>query len=181
MILNLNDNVLIELIEMHHAEPLLALVNNNNDHLSQWLPWVPHMRSVENFQNFIAASMKRYHSKSEVPCIISVDGKVAGRIGLYSIDNYNMHASVGYWIGKEYEGKGIITKAAKAMIDHGFRSLDLNRIEIRCGTGNHKSQAIPERLGFKQEGILRQAEKLYDKYIDLYLYSMLKDEWRPAT
>lgn len=176
--LKVDNNISIELIGSHHAEGLLSVVNANRDHLGKWLPWVPHMNSVENFHDFIDASRKRYENKSELPCVILVDGKVAGRVGMYNIDNYNMHASVGYWIGKEYGGRGIITKAVRAVIDHGFSSLHLNRIEIRCGVDNNKSQAIPERLGFKHEGILRQAERLYDKYIDLCVYSMLKEEWR---
>ena len=56
-------------------------------------------------------------------------------------------------------------------------STGLNRIEIKCAVGNNKSRAIPQKLQFKQEGILRQAELLNGKFIDLYLYAMLKEEW----
>ena len=55
---------------------------------------------------------------------------------------------------------------------------ELNRIEIRAAVGNARSRAIPERLGFKQEGTLREAERVGDAYLDAVVYSMLGSEWR---
>jgi len=72
----------------------------------------------------------------------------------------------------------ILTKCCTALINHGFNELGLNRIEIKCATGNKKSRTIAEKLNFKREGILRQAEWLNGRFIDLYLYSMLKEEWQ---
>ena len=63
------------------------------------------------------------------------------------------------------------------MIEYAFRDLNMNRIEIRCGTGNAKSRAIPERMGFKNEGVARGSEWLHDRFIDLVVYAMLADEW----
>ena len=63
----------------------------------------------------------------------------------------NKLASIGYWLDQHYQGKGIITKSCKALIHYGFTTLHLNRIEIRCGTENYKSQAIPESLHLKKE------------------------------
>lgn len=84
---------------------------------------------------------------------------------------------IGYWLGEKYQGKGIMTKACKALIQYCFEELNLERIEIRVATENIKSQAIPERLGFQKEGCLRNAEVLYDQYIDLYVYGLLKKEF----
>jgi len=56
--------------------------------------------------------------------------------------------------------------------------LGMNRIEIKCGTKNYKSQAIPERLQFTEEGIMKEAELLYDEYIDLCSYAITKSEWQ---
>jgi ribosomal-protein-serine acetyltransferase len=50
-------------------------------------------------------------------------------------------------------------------------------VEVRAAPGNRRSRAIPERLGFRQEGILRDAEWLYDHYVDLVVYAMLADDW----
>ena len=90
----------------------------------------------------------------------------------------NKIGEIGYWLADGLQGRGIITKCCTAVINHAFTQLGLNRIEIKCGTGNSKSRAVAEKLQFKPEGILRQAELLNGKHIDLYLYAMLKEEWK---
>jgi len=98
-------------------------------------------------------------------------------IGLHSIDWANRKTSIGYYVAKEAQGKGIVTRSVRAVLDYAFRELELNRVEIRCGVSNWKSRAIPERLGFTNEGIIRDGEWLYDHYHDLVVYSMLAREW----
>lgn len=70
-----------------------------------------------------------------------------------------------------------MTEAVKSLINIAFTEYKLNRVEIQCGVKNEKSKAIPERLGFKQEGIIRDAEYLYDHFHDCSLYSVLSKEW----
>ncbi len=70
-----------------------------------------------------------------------------------------------------------MTKALNALIQYGFEELGLNRIQIKVAVENKKSRALPERLGFTQEGIIRQAEWLYDHYVDHVMYGLLADEW----
>ncbi|HSK70354.1 MAG TPA: GNAT family protein, partial [Pyrinomonadaceae bacterium] len=66
----------------------------------------------------------------------------------------------------------------RALIDHAFNELKLNRVEIRCGFENTKSRRIPEKLGFKEEGVIKQAEWLHDRFIDLVIYATLANEWQ---
>lgn len=100
------------------------------------------------------------------------------RTPYYPIDWVNRNAMIGYWIAGDYQGKGIMTRACTALISYAFETLRLHRIDIRCATGNAKSCAIPRRLGFSYEGILREAKWLYDHFVDLNVYSMLDREWR---
>ena len=93
------------------------------------------------------------------------------------MDKQNKIGEMGYWIIESEQGKGIITKSCKALIDFCFISLQLNRIEIKCGTENSKSKAITVRLNFTHEGVIRQGEWLYDKFIDLDLFSLIKKEY----
>jgi len=89
----------------------------------------------------------------------------------------NKNVEIGYWISADHQGLGIVTKSCRTLIDYAFREYQLNRVQIRCAIENRKSCAIIERLGFLKEGITRQAEFLYDHYVDLFVYGMIADEW----
>lgn len=180
MTLSVNDEIRLELLNDSHAGALLQLRNDNVQHLRQWLTWVDQMQTVMHFQQFIADCHKRYEEGNELPLIIMVDGKAAGRIGLNFINPYYQSASIGYWLGKDFEGRGIITQACRQVIEYAFMEMNLNRLELRCGTGNLRSAAIAERLRFTKEGIIRQGEKVNGQFIDLNLYSLLQQEWKGA-
>lgn len=105
-------------------------------------------------------------------------GKIAGTIGFNEIYKANKIGVVGYWLGEEFQGNGIMSRAFKVLINYGFNDLQLNRIEVRVAVENKKSRALPERFGFKKEGNIRQAEWLYDHYVDHVIYGLLADEWK---
>jgi ribosomal-protein-serine acetyltransferase len=75
------------------------------------------------------------------------------------------------------QGKGLVTKVCRAMVTYAFDHDHLNKGEMLCATGNTRSRAIPERLGFTQEGIIRQAERFLDHSNDLVVYGMPASEW----
>jgi ribosomal-protein-serine acetyltransferase len=175
--IRVDDSIILELIDYHHAEMLYQLVKSNRLHLREWLPWVDHMRTVEDFRRYINASKQRFTNNTEMGFVILAKYVMIGRIGLYNVDLNNKSASIGYWLDKEWLGKGVITRSCKAVIDDAFKRLQLNRIEIRAAVENTKSQAIPEKLGFKKEGIIRQGEFVNDHFVDLYVYSLLREEW----
>lgn len=95
----------------------------------------------------------------------------------HRIDLQNRIGELGYWLGEKFQGRGIMTKACRAMVAYGFSERALNRIEIHCAAANEKSRAIPERLGFRIEGALRQAERLADGYVDNVVYGLLASEF----
>jgi ribosomal-protein-serine acetyltransferase len=83
---------------------------------------------------------------------------------------------MGYWLDAAHQGKGIMTAACREMIKHAFQELDLHRVVIACATENLRSRAIPERLGFKLEGVARQSEWLYDHFVDHAIYALLRPD-----
>jgi ribosomal-protein-serine acetyltransferase len=84
---------------------------------------------------------------------------------------------IGYWIGAEYHRKGLVTRACQALVDYGFGELCFNRIVIWSDVANARSIAIPERLGFTRERVERQAQRFVDHYVDIVVYSLLREEW----
>lgn len=174
----LDDDTELRLLENRHAEELFALIDQNREHLRKWLPWLDGNRSLEDTRAFITRSLIRYANNKGFPASIWFKGTLAGIIDYNTIDWSNRTASIGYWLGASFQGKGLVTKACRALIGYAFNELKLNRMEIRCATGNKRSRAIPERLGFTQEGTVRQAEWLYDHFVDHAVYGMLASEWQ---
>jgi len=88
---------------------------------------------------------------------------------------------IGYWLSESFQGKGLMTDAARAVVAYLFDELDLNRVEIHCAAGNVKSAAIPRRLGFTLEGTSREGQLLNGRYQDILRFSMLKREWKASS
>jgi ribosomal-protein-serine acetyltransferase len=176
MIINVDVNTKLELINENHTQQIFDLVDSNRDHLREWLSFVDRMQHVDFTKNFVNGTMQRNKEEMEYAFVIIYNNHAVGRMGVYKIDGQNKIGEIGYWLAKSMEGKGIATKSTQAMIDFCFSELKLNRIEIKCAVGNIKSRRIPEKLNFTKEGVIRQGERLYDKYVDLELYSLLKQE-----
>jgi len=176
----IEDGLWLELFRPHHAEELFAIVDANRDHLRGWLPWVDHTLRVEDTLAFIEGSLRKLAENRSLEQGIWHHGELVGVIGFHGLNDTNRQAEIGYWLCKKGEGAGIMTKACRAVIDHGFGELGLNRIKILCGVGNERSQGVPERLGFVCEGVAREAEKLPGGFTDLVIYGMLARGW-PAS
>lgn len=133
--LKVNDEILLELTDEHHAHQLLSLVNVNRQYLREWLPWVDHMQTEENFLQYISRCKKQHEEGTDVGYMILFKNVPAGRLGIHYISSQNRSGAIGYWLAEEFTGKGIITKACIALINYCFDCLALNRIEIKCATG----------------------------------------------
>ncbi|WP_416202274.1 GNAT family N-acetyltransferase [Paenibacillus sp. JDR-2] len=81
-------------------------------------------------------------------------------------DTNSNRTEISYWLDSEFAGNGIMTQACSVFITHAFNDLQLNKVEIGVATNNIKSRAIPERLGFTQEGTIRNYELLHNQYRD---------------
>lgn len=168
----------IELFQPHHANEFFWLVDSNRFYLREWLPWVDSIASPADYHALIPLWLQQFAENNGFHAGIRYRGQLVGSISLHEIDWHNQQTSMGYFLSQGVQRKGIMTRSVKAVLDHVFLQLGLNRVEIRCGVNNHKSRAIPERLGFTAEGIIRDGENLYGHFHDLILYSMLRREWR---
>ena len=166
------------LFEPRHAEELNNLVIQNYEHIREWSAWLKDReRPVENTLEWIKGNLKQFAENKGFEVCIRYRGAIAGQIGYNYLDWNDRRTEIGYWLGASFQGKGLITKSCRTLIDYAFNELNLNRIEIRCGVENKKSRRIPEKLGFSEEGIVREAEWLHDHFIDLVIYGMLASEW----
>lgn len=165
-------------LALRDARPLFALVEVNRERLSRWLPWPEANRRVLDSRAYILLSRRRARAGLGQSFGLWWKGELVGVAGFNWVDRANRCGAIGYWLAEAAQGRGLMTAAVTALLRHGFRTLELNRIEIRAGVRNRRSRAIPERLGFRQEGVLRQAERLGDRYVDHVVYGLLASDWK---
>lgn len=174
----IDEHTELRLLKEQHTKELFALMDQNRKYLREWLPWLDDNKSPSDTKDFIKSSLEQFTSNNGFQMGIWFQGNLAGVIGYHKIDWANRATSIGYWLGASFQGRGLVTKACRALVDYAFSELRLNRMEIRCAVENRKSRSIPERLGFREEGIIRQAEWLYDHFVDHVVYGMLIGEWQ---
>jgi len=163
---------------LRDARALFTLVDANRDRLRRWLPWPDANRSLQDSRAYLLRVRAQARLGAALPFGLWWKGNLVGVAGFVWIDPANRSGGLGYWLAREAEGHGLMTAAVSALIGHGFHTLKLNRIEIRAGVRNRRSRAIPERLGFRHEGTLQQAERLGDRFVDHAVYGLLAGNWR---
>ena len=173
----IDEHVRVRPLTRVDAQALFDVVDANRAHLRQWLPWLDFVRRPEDELAFLERVDARAPGTALVSGIV-VDDELAGVVGFNTIDDATAHAAIGYWLAERFGGRGIMTRCVAALIEHGFERLKLQTMDIRAATGNARSRAIPERLGFAFRGIIPQAEWLYDHHVDHAEYVLTHEAWR---
>ncbi len=172
----LSDTVRLRLPEEADAPELYRLVERNRAYLAVWLPWAAGQTELDTL-DYIRRKRRQLADNEGLETAIEVDGALAGMVGMVALDHRNRSTALGYWLAEEHQGKGVMTAAVRAYLNYAFGALGLNRVEIGAGVDNHRSRAIPERLGFTLEGVRRRGEVIGARTIDHAVYSLLAEEW----
>jgi ribosomal-protein-serine acetyltransferase len=175
--LQVDHEITLGLLSGEHADRLFHLIDQDRERLREWLPWVDYERAPADSLTYIRRAQQQFAENESLQLGIFYQDQLAGTIGCHTIDWPDRSVEIGYWLSSSCEGRGVMTRACRRLVSYVFASLTLNRVEIQCATANRKSRAIPERLGFVQEGIRREGEWLNDHFVDLVLYGMLAREW----
>jgi ribosomal-protein-serine acetyltransferase len=175
--IQVEDGLYLKSLELKDSEDLLPLVDANRAYLREWLPWLDMTRTIDEMIAFIDSAIRQQSAGLGFQAGIWHQNQIVGVIGYHHLEWANRSTCIGYWLAEPFQHRGIMTKACRTLVEYAFEDWHLNRIEIRCAVGNIRSRAIPERLGFKSEGILREAEWLYDHYVDHVVYGMLANDW----
>jgi len=173
-----DDGIQLRLLEERHVEPVYALVDRNREYLRQWLPWVDSTRSSDDIETYIKMGLQLLADNGAFNAGIWLDDVLVGVVGYHRIDWADRTTAIGYWLDAHHQGRGIMTRAVRQMIDYAFDELQLNRVEIHCAISNEPSCSIPRRLGCREEGVLRQAEWLNDRFVDHVIYAVSARDWR---
>jgi ribosomal-protein-serine acetyltransferase len=173
-----DDEIALILAEERHAQKMTDLIVRNQDRLARWEPWAEQPATLDSTRAYIRAALEDFLRGRQISTIMAVEGghRFIGRCGI-RINPYARSGDVGYWIDREYEGRGITSRSVRRLISSVFEELDLARVELRTSVENTRSRAVAERLGFAYEGILPGGLRFIHRSDDVALYGVTAERW----
>ena len=178
-----DENIVLRSPEIADAPALFALFEQNRDHLTEWQDWPSRIQTLADCREFILRHERDHAEGKTLGVLIVFQGKPVGMCTVTKIVPLLRKAELEYWIARDYEGQGIVTQSCRGLLAYAFGTMNLNRVALKFkhvseDNENFRSRRVAERLGFTQEGILRQEGMTRGVLMDMVMYSMLADEWR---
>lgn len=159
------------------AKVLAELCNDKTIHN---FTGVPYPYTIKHARDFIKKSRKKLKAQSgfAFAIVLKEINKPVGCVDLIEISKRHRRGEIGYWLGRHYRQKGYMGEALQIMLKFCFNRLKLNRVEITCAKENFASKRTIENSGAKFEGMLRKRNFSGNKFHDVMMYGLLKDEFK---
>src|ERR1700761_5600844 len=129
--LALDERRFLRLLEEADTEELYTVIDANRAHLARWMPWAQG-QTLDRTRTFIRDSLRQLADNQGFQVGMIDDGAIVGVLGYHRLDWENRATSLGYWIAEGAQGRGTVTLAVAALVDHAFGHWKLNRLEIRA-------------------------------------------------
>ena len=141
------------------------------------------VNDIVNIKRMITGMQRFFDEKQRIRWGIAQkqDHSVIGHCGFFDIDRSNCCAEISYCLKNGLWGQGIMTEALGAMLKFGFEDYGLNRIVAKVMKRNIGSIKVLQKLGFIQEGLLRESLYKNGQYHDLMIFSVLKSEYHSTN
>jgi ribosomal-protein-serine acetyltransferase len=151
------ERVLVRPYRLEDAEELQAAVAESRVHLLPWLPWATGHQTVEESRDIITRFMAQWLVREDmtVGLFDASSGRFVGGSGLHPRDWDARVFEIGYFVRVGEQGKGYVTEGTRLLTEYAARHLAANRVFIQCDARNTRSAAVPQRLGFTREALLR--------------------------
>ena len=174
----ITDDVIARKLGLADAKHIFPVVDRNRRYLRQWLPWLDFNVSVFDSRDFVRDALAGYRNNESLHLGLWANDEkdFIGICGFYTIKDGS--AKLGYWIDEKWQGNGIILASCQKFINYAFNDLGVNEVVIRAATGNLASQTIAEKLNMHYKETIKDAEWLYDRYVDHHIYNILKQNYK---
>jgi RimJ/RimL family protein N-acetyltransferase len=139
---------------------------------------IPHPYDETHAREYLAGNATSEDIRLAIT--LRAGASIVGGIGLHP-NSQDRHAEIGYWIGVPFWGQGYATEAARALVKYGFEELKLERIFATHFQGNSVSGNVLRKLGMRHEGCMRRHVLKWERFLDVELYGILRDEWWAAS
>ncbi len=140
---------------LDRTSAVVTAVNANLDHLRPWMAWAAEPATEATIGTFLAAAEELFDARHDFGySILDTDGaSVIGGAGLHG--RLGQHAlEIGYWVAADRAGRGLATEVAGALTSAAFAMRGITRVEIHCEEANVRSARIPEKLGYRFNGLV---------------------------
>ncbi len=174
---------IVEPITTSMHRKLFRAVEESRGFLEPWLPWVPYNDSVEASLRYAEACESDWRTGSALRFSIRLRNKpnTIGVITLENISDLHRSCDLGYWLRPSHTGQGLMTEVGRMLLEFAFAEMHFHRVRCAAGTENHRSQGVIERLGFQREGIAREAERVFGRWVSHVVYSRLATDAKPES
>ena len=176
--LRLDDELALRLTERHHALELYRLVAADRDHLRRWIPWTA-TATPEWVAELVADELARFGSGQGWRAELCFRGRPIGLMWLHEWGGAGGSTEVGYLVARAYEGKGLVTRALRALVRHFFVERGVGRVAVGLDARNERSLAVVQRLGLRPEAVLRRVIAVDGEPADLSIFGLLREEYAP--
>lgn len=172
-----SENIKLTPLTMEHAD---ALVNAANDG-ELWKLWFTSVPSAEIIDDYITTALEQKAKGLSLPFVVidKASGEVIGSTRFCNADLLNQRVEIGYtWYSKSYQKTSCNTECKLLLLTHAFESLGAIAVEFRTNWHNQASRNAIARLGAKQDGVLRNHQKMPNGgYRDTVVFSIINTEW----
>ncbi|HXN31644.1 MAG TPA: GNAT family protein [Polyangiaceae bacterium] len=162
-------------VDSSDASDLWQAVDGSRAHLEKWLPWVPFNTDLDASWRYCEASASDWDQGRALRFAIRerATRRFLGVVGLESIAHLHQSAELGYWLRADVARRGYMTESARATLGWAFKRLNAHRVRVAAATDNFASLGVIRRLGFRFEGIAREAERCQGRWLDHALFAMI--------
>jgi ribosomal-protein-serine acetyltransferase len=162
-------------IEPVDGPELWESVDGSRWHLERWLPWVPFSNTPEASQRYAEACAADWDAGRAVRFAVRdrQSRELLGVVGLDSCVHLHRSCELGYWLKRDATGRGVMTEAARVCVEFALQRMGVHRIRCAAATDNYASLRVIARLGFRFEGIARQAEFVGSRWLDHAVFAKL--------
>jgi ribosomal-protein-serine acetyltransferase len=175
--LKVDEGLVLQELRTEDIDRLFHLIETNRGHLQKWLSWIQRIKTRDHCRAFINHVSYRNIFAGKWVYGVWYHEQLVGLIDFNEGNKQLNQVSIGYWLGRPYEGKGIMTRAVGACLDYAFDIQHLHKVLIKCASDNFRSQAIPIRLRFTWEGLHHDAGTVNGREVDMIIYSMVYRDW----
>ncbi len=161
--------------------PVHEAVLSSLPDLARWLPWAANNYTRTVTHQFIRDSLAAWsEGKAFDFAIRSRDepDRHLGNVSVWWTSRTNRTGEIGYWVRSDMTSKGICTEATARILQVGFEELAMHRVTLRIAVGNDASERVAQKLGFVEEGLLRDEVKVGSVWLDHSVWGLLDREWR---